>query len=87
MTATKPPCIHRGDRVGVLECQCGALYQCDLLGKFCSAKNPFDKMVMGIIQGVDGHVWLTDDNYQPCEACTSMTPPAEQPVISQASDG
>jgi len=57
------------------------------LGKFCSAKNPFDKMVMGIIQGVDGHVWLTDDNYQPCEACTSMTPPAEQPVISQASDG
>jgi len=40
---------------------------------------------MGIVG--DDHVLLTNDNYQPCDACVSMTPPAEQTANSQASDG
>ncbi len=78
-------CAHRGLHVGRLECNCGSLYHCKLLNKLCSPRAPFDNLAMGIVG--DDHFLLTSDNYQPCDSCGSFTLPAEQPVISQASDG
>jgi len=62
-----PQCVHRGYRVGVLECQCGSLYHCNLLGKLCSKKAPIDNLVHAIVG--DEKIRLTDDVYQCCAGC------------------
>lgn len=74
VSGTKPPCVHRGERAGVLECQCGTLYQCNLLGVWCSYRKPLDQFVRGVIG--DDHIELTEANYRPCEGCGELQPPA-----------
>jgi len=60
-------CIHRGEAVGQMECQCGAVYRCNLLGKLCSKKSPIDNLVHATVGGEK--IRLTDDVYQCCVGC------------------
>lgn len=38
-------CEHFGRYVGVMECQCGTVHQCNKLRKYCSTKKPLDEFV------------------------------------------
>lgn len=58
-------CSHRGRYVDEAECKCGGVYECNLLGKLCTAQQPIDEFVH--IQNTSTR--LTADNHQVCATC------------------
>ncbi len=66
-THKTPVCINRGDLAGPMECNCGVVYNCNLLNKLCSSSKPIDEWVHAKVDNQS--IQLTKKTFQHCGTC------------------
>lgn len=70
-STTKHQCRHQGAFVGEMECECGSVYLCIKINKYCSPKQPID----GLVHIAGTQVMLSGDSFQWCGSCVDREPP------------